>query len=255
MNLGSTFKMVTSVAALQTGNVTVSEKVNDTGIYPRGHNPECWIYPIRHTGHGYLNITSAIKQSCNYFFFEMGYRVGIETLNKYARSFGFGSNTGIELLGEKSGQLASRELTASKGDVWTVGYTLSAAIGQGDNIFTPLQMAKYISILANRGKQVNPTIVKTIVNSDGSEVLREEYENNVKERLKIQKNDAEDIEISEENLKAIMEGMRGVTSESGGTAYGVFRNFNIEVGGKTGSAQRGETGEATNAWFVRICTL
>ncbi len=85
---GSTYKMVTAVASLQTGNVTTTEKINDTGIYPHGHNPKCWTYELRHGGHGYLNITNAITQSCNYFFYEMGYRMGIDTLNKYARAFG-----------------------------------------------------------------------------------------------------------------------------------------------------------------------
>lgn len=85
---GSTYKMVTSVAALQTGNVTTTERINDTGIYPHGHNPKCWIYETKHAGHGYINITNAIKHSCNYFFYEMGYRTGIENINKYARSFG-----------------------------------------------------------------------------------------------------------------------------------------------------------------------
>lgn len=244
---GSTFKMVTSVAALQTGNVTTTERINDTGVYPRGHNPVCWIYPLRHVGHGYLNITNAIKHSCNYFFYEMGYRMGIETLNRYASNFGLGSKTGVELTSEAAGTLASRELTASKGEVWTVGFTLSAAIGQGDNDFTPMQMAKYISILVNGGKQINPTIVKTIINADGTEVNKSEIKASVDKRLTRDVNNAEDIEISKENLEAIMEGMKGVTSESGGTAYGVFRNFNIEVGGKTGSAQKGE---ATNAWFA-----
>lgn len=131
---GSTFKMVTAVAALETGNVTVDEKINDVGIYPRGHNPTCWIYPLHHRGHGYLNITDAIKHSCNYFFYEMGYRIGIETLDRYASSFGLGTKTGIELTGERSGILASREMAAEKGEVWTVrvyiicGYTVSYII-------------------------------------------------------------------------------------------------------------------------------
>lgn len=250
MHHGSTYKMVSAVTALQTGNVTAKEKVNDTGVYPRGHNPKCWIYDSRHIGHGYLNVTEAIKHSCNYFFFEMGYRAGIENLNRYARQFGLASKTGIELLGETTGTLASPEVTKSKGEVWTLGYTLSAAIGQGDNNFTPIQMAKYISILVNGGKQVNPTIVKTAINADGSEPERQEISNKVNARLGNMPNSNSDIEISDENLKAIMAGMKGVTSESGGTAYGVFRNFNIEIGGKTGSAQTGANGERTNAWFV-----
>lgn len=244
---GSTFKMVTAVAALQTGNVTTTERVNDTGVYPRGHNPVCWIYTSRHIGHGYLNITQAIQRSCNYFFYEMGYRIGIDNLEKYARSFGLGSKTGIELTGESSGTVASRNLATDNGEVWTVGYTLSASIGQTYNNFTPLQMAKYISILVNKGKQVNPTIVKAVINAEGTEEKIEDIKQNANERTDFEGNNNEDIQIDEENLKAILEGMKDVTSEAGGTAYTVFRDFDIEIGGKTGSAQ---TGNSTNAWFV-----
>lgn len=249
---GSTFKMVTAVAALQTGNLTTTEKINDTGVYPRGHNPSCWIYRSRHVGHGYLNVTQAIQRSCNYFFYEMGYRIGIETLGRYANLFGLGSKTGIELTGETSGSMSSRELTASKGETWTVGYTLSASIGQLDDNFSPMQMAKYISILVNGGKQINPTLIRATVNPDGSIVERSKLEENVNERIGRNLEKKEDIEIDPKNLKAILEGMRGVTSETAGTAYSVFRNFNIEVGGKTGSAQTGtaQTKESTNAWFV-----
>ena len=250
---GSTYKMVTAVAALQTGNINIKDKINDTGIYPRGHNPVCWIYTSRHIGHGYLNITDAIKHSCNYFFYEMGYRVGIDTLSEYTKRFGLGSKTGIELVGEKEGKIAKRELAEKEGDVWTIGYTLSASIGQSYNNFTPIQMAKYISILANKGKQVDPTIVKAIIKSDGSEIERSEWEDTVNKRIGFSGNTNEDINISDENLTAILEGMKGVTSESGGTAYGVFRNFNIKIGGKTGSAQVKDTKrgtEMTNAWFV-----
>ena len=245
--------MVTAVAALQTGNINIKDKINDTGIYPRGHNPVCWIYTSRHIGHGYLNITDAIKHSCNYFFYEMGYRVGIDTLSEYTKRFGLGSKTGIELVGEKEGKIAKRELAEKEGDVWTIGYTLSASIGQSYNNFTPIQMAKYISILANKGKQVDPTIVKAIIKSDGSEIERSEWEDTVNKRIGFSGNTNEDINISDENLTAILEGMKGVTSESGGTAYGVFRNFNIKIGGKTGSAQVKDTKrgtEMTNAWFV-----
>lgn len=164
----------------------------------------------------------------------------------------FGRTTGVELTSEKQGTLATREwLKESKGETWTEGHTLNASIGQGDNDFTPIQMAKYISILVNGGKQINPTILKTIINADGTEVNRQEAESSVDVRINRNKNNEQDIDISEENLKAIMEGMRGVTSQSGGTAYAVFRNFNIEVGGKTGSAQKmTEKGEITNALFV-----
>ena len=241
------FKMITAITALQTGNVTTTEKINDTGVYPRGHNPVCWIYTSRHIGHGYLNITQAIQRSCNYFFYEMGYRIGIETLNRYVNLFGLGSKTGIELTGETTGKIASRESTAQKGETWTVGYTLSAAIGQGDNNFSPIQMAKYISILVNGGKQINPTLIRAVVNPDGSIEERSNIETSVNERIGRNIEAKEDIEIDPKNLEVVLEGMRGVTSESAGTAYGVFKNFSIEVGGKTGSAQ---TERSTNAWFV-----
>lgn len=247
---GSTYKLVTATSALQSEKVTVKEKINDTGIYPRGHKPACWKYRQYHSGHGYLNITSAIKQSCNYFFYEMGYRVGIEVLDKYATLYGLGQKTGIELGAESAGTLASPEVLKKKeGRAWSVGDTLNAAIGQGYNSFTPIQMAKYISILVNGGKQVNPTIVKTIMNADGTEVPKEEIKKQTAERLGLEENTNQDINISQENLSAMLEGMRGVTSESGGTAYSIFKNFNIEIGGKTGSAQKQE-GETANAWFV-----
>ena len=251
---GSTFKMVTAVTALQTGNVTTKEKVNDTGVYPRGHNPKCWIYDLHHRGHGYLNITSAIKQSCNYFFYEMGYRVGIDNLDKYAKAFGLSEKTGIELTGEQAGSVASPANLEARGtgETWTVGYTLSAAIGQEGHAFTPIQMAKYIAILANGGKQINPTIVKTIIKADGTEVDRKEIQSSVDTRIGREENQNPDIDISEENLKAILEGMRGVTSETSGTAYSVFRNFNIEVAGKTGTA---ETQKRNKYIICRICTI
>lgn len=239
--------MVTAVAALQTGNVTVNEKVNDTGIYPKGHNPKCWIYASTHHGHGYLNITNAIKRSCNYFFYEMGSRVGIAELSKYEKAFGLGSKTGVELTQEKAGIIASPEVAKQNGETWTIGYTLSASIGQSYNSFTPIQMAKYVSILVRGGKQINPTIVKTVINADGTDIPKSEIRNTANTTLGNEENNTEDIEIAPENLKAIMEGMRGVVNESSGTAYSAFRNFNIEVGGKTGSAQ---TEDSTNAWFV-----
>lgn len=244
---GSTYKMVAATAALQTGNVTIKEKINDTGVYPRDPTHRCWLYRQSNRGHGYLNISDAIKHSCNYFFYEMGYRVGIDTLNQYATAFGLGKKTGIELTGELDGVLASPEYSKSKGEIWTLGYTLSAVIGQGDNNFTPMQVAKYLSILVNGGKHIDPTIVKTVINADGTEVAEEEIEKTVDERLSREEQEEKDIEISDENLSAILEGMRDVTSESGGTAYSIFRNFNIKIGGKTGSAQ---TGKSTNAWFV-----
>lgn len=91
----------------------------------------CWIYTSQHHGHGYINLTNAIKQSCNYFFYEMGYRMGIETLSRYTAMFGLGSRTGIELTGEKAGTIARPEIATANGEVWTTGQTLNAVIRTG----------------------------------------------------------------------------------------------------------------------------
>ena len=243
---GSTYKMVTALAGLETGTITPKTKINDIGVFRKYNSSwKCW---NRH-GHGYLNVSQAIEHSCNYFFYDLGDRLGIDNLAKYSYYLGLGHKTGIELKGEIDGVLASNEIAKQENRVWNPGETISAAIGQSYNTFTPLQMAKYVAMIANRGKNLDVTIVKSIINPDGSEVSRDEYESYVNEKLGLQQENVEEMSFKEENIEAILEGMRGVTSESGGTAYSTFRNFNIEVGGKTGSAQTGVQGK-TNAWFV-----
>lgn len=246
---GSIFKMVSAIAGLETGAVKINETITDTGVYTRykDYQPVCWYYTDYHKGHGPLNVSGAIQKSCNYFFYETSYRMGIDNLVKYAKYFGLGNKTGVELPSETSGMLASPETSSKLNKTWTSGNTLQAAIGQGDNAFSPLQMAKYIAMVANGGNKINPTIVKTILNANGTESSKEEINAYVKEKLGLTTNEEENIQISEVNLQAVLEGMRSVTTETGGTAYSVFRNFNIEVGGKTGSA---EAGNKVNAWFA-----
>lgn len=243
---GSTFKMATAIAGLQEGKITTTETIRDTGVYKKYNSSwKCW----NTSGHGRIAVSDAIKKSCNYFFYELGDRLGIDTLAKYAYYLGLGHKTGIELKGEISGVLASNKIAEQENRVWNPGETISAAIGQSYNTFTPIQMAKYVSMIANRGKKLDVTIVKSIVNPDGSEVSRDEYENEVHQKLGLEDDDTEEMSFDEKNIDAILEGMRGVTSESGGTAYSIFQGFNIEVGGKTGSAQTGVK-DKTNAWFV-----
>ena len=243
---GSTFKMATAIAGLQEGKITTTETIRDTGVYKKYNSSwKCW----NTSGHGRIAVSDAIKKSCNYFFYELGDRLGIDTLAKYAYYLGLGHKTGIELKGEISGVLASNKIAEQENRVWNPGETISAAIGQSYNTFTPIQMAKYVSMIANRGKKLDVTIVKSVVNSDGSEVSRDEYENEIHQKLGLENDDSEEMTFDEKNIDAILEGMRGVTSESGGTAYSIFQGFNIEVGGKTGSAQTGVK-DKTNAWFV-----
>ncbi len=246
---GSTFKMVVASAALSTGEITPKSLVNDNGIYPYGDRQACWYYRSYGRGHGYLNVTQALKYSCNYFFYDMGYRIGIEKIAEYAGKYGLGKRTGIELEGETEGTVASREYAESLGQGWYISDTLSAAIGQSYNNFTPVQMARYISMIANDGKSIDTTIVKSIIKPDGSEVSKEEIEKFVNEKLGTEEEKLENIDISKEDSEAIKKGMRGVTSEAGGTAYGYFSDLDIDIGGKTGSAQTGVEGEA-HAWFA-----
>ena len=245
---GSTYKMVTATAGLESGAITTKTRINDTGVYPKFGNPVCWYWSTYRRGHGYLNVTQAIQKSCNYFFYETGYRTGIENIVKYAKYYGLGSKTGIELLGESTGTIARPEIVEERGEVWTPGYTLSAAIGQGDNGFTPIQMAKYISTLANGGDSVDVTLIKSIIRPDGTEVSNEELESYVNERLGYTPEKPENLDLKEENIDAILKGMKGVT-ESGGTAYSTFANFDIEVAGKTGSAETGDD-SVVHGWFV-----
>ena len=245
---GSIYKMVTAISGLETGAVSIGEQINDTGIYTYGNNSwKCWYYTDYHRGHGYLNVSGAIQHSCNFYFYEVSRRMGIDNLVRYARYFGLGNKTGIELPSETAGTLASKEASQKQGKAWNGGDVLNAAIGQGDNDFSPIQIAKYISMVANGGKKINPTIVKTILNSDGTEVAKTEIKEYVNKRLGLIDESVENVSITQENLNAVLEGMRSVTYETGGTAYNIFKNFNIEVGGKTGSA---EAGKNVNAWFV-----
>lgn len=250
---GSTYKMITAIAGLESGAINLNTKINDTGKYTKykDYQPNCWYFTDYGRGHGWLNVSQAIEKSCNYFFYETADRMGIDTLVKYAKYFGLGTKTGIELQGETSGVVSSKESKQKlhpKDPNWMPGDTLQSAIGQFDNEFSPIQMARYISMLANGGNRIEPTIVKTIRNADGSEVSREEINKFVNAKLGIEEEQVEDIEIKQENLDAILKGMESVTQDSSGTAYVRFKDFNVSVGGKTGSAEA--AGNKVHAWFV-----
>ena len=250
---GSTFKMVTAIAGLESNTINLSTKINDTGIYKkyRDFQPRCWIYTDYHIGHGYLDVSGAIEKSCNYFFYETADKMGIENLVKYAKYFGLGNKTGIELPSETAGALASKETWSKlhpQNEPWGPGQVLQAAIGQSDNEFSPLQMARYISMLANGGQKVDVSIVKTIRNADGSEVSREEINQFINKKLGLEQDNTENLEINQNYLKAVLEGMKSVTSDTSGTAYIRFKDFDITVGGKTGSAEA--PNNQVHAWFV-----
>ena len=246
---GSIYKMVVATAALETGTIDTETEIYDSGIYPYAHQPVCWYWSTYRTGHGYQNITEAIKHSCNYFFYEIGYRMGVDTFAKYAEYYGLNKKTGIELPSESTGLIASTKVAEEMGEVWQPGNTLSAAIGQSDNNFTPIEIARYISMLANGGKAVDVSIVKSIIDPDGNEISESEIEEYVNGMLGNPDTELEDLNIKQENLDAILEGMKGVTSEPGGTAYYIFSDFGMDIAGKTGSAETQIDGKV-NGWFA-----
>ena len=235
---GSTFKMITAIAGLEEGKITPSTKIRDEGRYKRWSSPQpqCWIYRQGGGTHGLVNVTKAIEVSCNYFFYEVGYQVGIEVLDQYAAMFGLGQKTGVELY-EESGVVASPAFTESLGGTWYEGNVLSVAIGQESTQVTPIQLTNYISTLVNGGTRYSTHLLKTVKSSDFSQVVYE-YEPQVQD----------EINIAQENLDAVTEGMRELTTGDGSLAN-AFRNLPFEVGAKTGSAQVSSTSDS-NAVFV-----
>ncbi|MBR5520128.1 MAG: penicillin-binding protein [Clostridia bacterium] len=225
---GSIFKMVTSVAGLEQGIITPETIITDTGVYRfyKDYQPTCWIYTSSYgLTHGDETVVGALRDSCNIFFFDVGRQLGIEQLSTYARAFGFGEYTGIELNGESRGYVASPEAKKKlEGKSWVDGDTLAAAIGQSSNLFTPLQMANYIATLANGGTRYETHLLKYVCASDYSSVVTAN-----------QSVIAGRVEMSDLTYRTVMEGMSEVTEN--GTAAGAFKNYDIHVGGKTGSAQ------------------
>lgn len=249
---GSTFKMITAIAGLESGVINLNTTINDVGQYRKysDYQPKCWVYSDYGRGHGWLNVSGAIEKSCNYFFYETADRMGIDNLVKYAKYFGLGGKTGIELPGETAGVLSSKE-TKQKlypNEVWGPGDTLQSAIGQLYNEFSPLQMARYISMLANGGHKIDVSIIKTIRKADGTEASRDEINQFVNAKLGLQEEESEDLQINQNYLNAILGGMKSVTTDTEGTAYVRFKDFNISVGGKTGSAEA--PNNQVHAWFV-----
>ena len=238
---GSTFKMCTSLAALEEGIIEPDTKIYDEGVYKRyadvGYSPRCWIYRQYGRNHGNINVSQALKYSCNYFFYEMGYQLQPERLTKYATQLGLGQQTGVELSGEKAGNLAGPESRqANGGEKWYGADTLMAAIGQSDHLFTPLQLANYVATLVNGGTRYQPHLLKTVMDYTNTEVYEE-----------VQPTVLNTVEISASSLAAIKEGMKGVVTEDG-TASSYFAGFPIQVGGKTGSAQM--VGHSATGVFV-----
>lgn len=233
---GSTFKMVTAVAALESGIITPSSIIQDRGIYTYYKDPQpmCWIYSQTGSTHGRINVSQAITDSCNYFFYEVGRLTGIRTLDSYASQFGLGQSTGIEI-GDSSGVLASPEWAESHDQEWTDGQTITAAIGQSYNLFTPLQLANYVATLVGGGDHYQAHLLKNVKAYDNSRLLYMYDDNPINT-----------VEMSDNTLSAVTRGMHELTV-SGSVAY-AFENCVVSAGAKTGSAQVGT--DIANGVFV-----
>lgn len=222
---GSTFKILTSIAGLETGLIDPDTYITDRGKYTyySDYQPTCLVYSSTGATHGTINVSEAIGVSCNYFFYDIGRRMGIEAIDEYCDKFGLGKNTGIEL-SESCGTVASPEEREAAGGEWHPGDVLQAAIGQSDNLFTPAQIASYICTMLNKGTRYKLHLVDKIVDYDTKEVVKE-FGSEV----------ISDNPISDSTFRAVKDGMRRVVAD--GTASAVFSNSKIAVGGKTGTAQ------------------
>ena len=232
---GSTFKLCTSVAALEEGIITPSTIIEDKGIYTYYVDPQpmCWIWRQAHITHGRINVSQAIVDSCNYFYYEVGRLTGIKKLDEYATAFGLGQSTGIEI-GDVSGVLASPEWAEAHDREWTDGQTITAAIGQSYNLFTPLQLANYVATLVSGGEHYEAHLLKNVKSYDNSRVI-DVYS----------KGPLNDLNISDSTMAAVTKGMHDLTYDSLRSA---FSRCVVEAGAKTGSAQVGT--DIANGTFV-----
>lgn len=216
---GSAFKPMVAIAGLQEGIVEPYDTVfcKQKYTFYDDYQPSCMHY------HKTVNVFSAISQSCNYYFFDVGRQVGITKLNDYAKKMGLGVATGIEL-GESKGILAGPAYSQQVGTKWYAGMTLAAAIGQSDNAFTPIQLANYTATVANGGTRFRATLLSAVKTATGNDSV-----------FRMTPEILDSINADEAVIKAVKQGMRSVTSE--GTASAYFADYPVNIGGKTGTAQ------------------
>ena len=230
---GSTFKPCTAIAALTKGIINTEKKVKCEGVFTKyaadGYAPECWIWDEGFT-HPEENVTTAIRDSCNYFFYTIGNDLGVDDMGEFAHNFGLGVPTGIELV-ETTGNMSNRANHSDyTGTEWRIGDTLQAAIGQSDSVFSPIQMAEYCATIANGGTRYSASILKAIRNYDYTEKLYEREP----EVLST-------VETADYNWAAVHEGMWLVLNDYINEKNVLeWYDCALKVAGKTGTAQKGE---------------
>jgi penicillin-binding protein 2 len=219
---GSTFKPVVALAALEAGAITPQTRINCPGYYNIGNAQfHCW----KHTGHGTLVLREAIKHSCDVFFFETAHRTGIDRIAAMANRFGFGAQTGIDLPGEASGLIPTREWKfKTTGVRWQQGETCSAGIGQSFDAATPLQLCLMAARLVT-----NRAVIPRVLRDNGLVTANAPGTINT---------DFEALQIPAKHLAVVLDGMKAVVNEPGGTAYGArIMDPAIAMGGKSGTSQ------------------
>lgn len=209
---GSTFKMITALAGLENGFDQNTKFKPCRGYFYFGREYDCWIREIGGQ-HGALNMEQALTQSCNLYFYQMGLKLGLDKWSEVCGAMGFGQKTGIDLFGEKTGNLPSRTFYDTNRINYSRGMALNLAIGQGENDVTPLQLAQYTGIIATKGIKAKPHLIM-------DDTL-------VPERIE---------SISEESFEVVKKGMHGVVNSPRGTARSVRIPGHV-ISGKTGTAQ------------------
>ena len=216
---GSTFKPAIACAGLEQGVITKTSTITCTGTYTRFEDMtfKC----LNGKAHGTIDVREALNQSCNIFFFETGLALGINKMNTYCKLFGFGEKTGVEL-SEASGVLASIEYRESQGGTWYPGDTIQAAIGQSDNLFTPIQLASYCATVANGGTRYKAHIVKSVKSADFTQTIIDNTKPTV----------LNETGISKSTFDTVKEGMRRV-----GARNSILSSCPVNVAAKTGTAE------------------
>ena len=240
---GSTFKVCSTIAGIESGTITMDETIKTLGKFSKykGFSATCLRWREYGYTHGTIDCTDALMYSCNYFFYELADRMGISKLDMIAKAMGLGEHTGVELpeyIGHRSNPQTKAEIFAGTDSAgWYPADTIMTAIGQGQNRYTPMQLAVYAMTLANKGTRYSATFLNRVVSSDYRSLV---YEN--------KKEIMSTIQLSEQAIQAYFTGMQKVAHESGGTAYKIFKNYPINVCAKTGTADAGT--DDVNAAFM-----
>ncbi|MBR4863321.1 MAG: hypothetical protein IKU07_01990 [Oscillospiraceae bacterium] len=241
---GSTYKMSMVVAGINNGYINSETLVYDRGVYDKygpEFAPKCLYYTNYGQLHENVNAAVALQVSCNYFFYDLADKIALSAMDDTAKYLGLGESSGIELY-ENIGHRANAE-TKEKlhGEEWFKGDQITAAIGQSDNRFTPMQLCVYASTLANRGTRYRATFLNRVVSDDYRSLI---YDNEVKV--------ASQFDINDDAYKAYTEGMQLVTQKTDwtGTAYSTFKNYPIAVAAKTGTAENGINDASAHGAFV-----